>query len=282
MGIGAQLLSLVRAVDEHLSLPSVTALYLPPPTPDPTIEAEFALVVLADGSAGFFFALLGDTLQRLHREVDRGGAVGVDPMTLCAGIESDDPVIRAVALGAISAVSQHLFRRARLVLPAAGSSLGGMDFSSADRVGMVGLFPSLARRLREQDIPLTVIELRADRVQSEGNFQVTLDPAQLRGCNKVLCTASTLLNDSLDEVLGHCTGAQEVALIGPSASCFPDPLFQRGIHVVGGSEVRDAKLLLSRLDRGQRWGDAVRRYTLDSGSYPGIQALLERAGEQHE
>jgi hypothetical protein len=99
---------------------------------------------------------------------------------------------------------------------------------------MVGLFPSLARRIRAQGIPLTVLELRPEKVTREAEFEVTLDPERLRGCTRILCTASTLINGTLDSVMESVTHAQHVALIGPSASCFPDPLFARGIHAVGG------------------------------------------------
>jgi len=183
-------------------------------------------------------------------------------------------VQRAVALGAISAITQHVFKAAGYAPPAAANSLGGGDFSRADHVGMVGLFPSLSKRLRAQGVALTVLELRAEKVQHDGNFRVTLDPAALRDCSHILCTASTLMTGTLGAVLDHVAGAGHIALIGPSASCFPDPLFARGIHVLGGAAVRDADQLTARLANGEPWGESVRRYAIDATTYPGLDALL--------
>lgn len=139
---------------------------------------------------------------------------------------------------------------------------------------MVGLFPSLSRRLRAQGVPLTVLELRADRVQREPGFEVTLDPGKLSRCNRVLCTASTLINGTLDAILAECAGAERVSLIGPSASCFPDPLLDRGIDVVAGARVTDAGTLRDRLVGGADWGGAVERYAIEASDYPGSDTLL--------
>lgn len=262
-----------RAAARH-TLPAVKALHVPAVRENAGIESEFGIVVLEDGSAGFFFALLGDTLQRLHAGLSGAHAGAQSPLLLARGIDSDDEVERAVALGAMSAITQYLFKTAGYVPPAAANSLGGGEFSANDHVGMVGLFPSLSARLREQGIALTVLELRADKVQHDGNFRVTLDPAALRDCNHILCTASTLINGTLDSVLTHLTRADHVALIGPSASCFPDPLFARGVHVLGGSAVLDADKLAERLANGEPWGDTVRRYAITAADYPGLDALL--------
>ena len=66
-----------------------------------------------------------------------------------------------------------------------------------------------------------------------------------------------------------------IALIGPSASCFPDSLFARGIHVVGGATVLDADTLAARLANGDPWGETVRRYAIDVADYPGLDTLLK-------
>ena len=276
--VTADLLACAERVCARVDPPRVSALHLPAQRACAGIESEFGLVVLDDGSAGLFFALLDDTLRRLHDGVHARGAAGCAPLALARGIVGDDAVERAVALGAIAALTRHLFRRAGYVPPAAANALGGAEPSRGDHVGMVGLFPSLARRLRAQGVALTVLELRADKVERGDRYEVTLDPARLRECSHVLCTASTLLNGTLDGVLAHVAAGAHVALIGPSASCFPDPLFARGVQVVGGSAVLDAGALGARLVRGDPWGDAVSRYAIDARGYPGLDALLDAAG----
>ena len=87
----------------------------------------------------------------------------------------------------------------------------------------------------ERGARLTVLELRADLAGAHPGFEVTLDPAALRTCDKVLMTSTVLLNDSLDAVLAQCRQARAVAMIGPGAGCLPEPLFARGITALGGT-----------------------------------------------
>ena len=55
------------------------------------------------------------------------------------------------------------------------------------------------------------------------------------------------MNNSLDEILAHCSLAAFVSIIGPTAGYFPDPLFARGVDVVGGRVVKKGKLFLQLL-----------------------------------
>ena len=276
MSIAGELLVALHTAAARIPLPPVARLWVPARSPGAGIEGEFGVVVLADGSAGFFFALLGQTLERLRSEV-HATPDATDVRALAAGIESADEVERAVALGTLVAATAHVFRRAGYVPPPARNALGGGDFGPGDRVGMVGLFPSLVERLRARGVPLTVLELRPEKVTCAAGFEVTLDPRRLAGCTRVLCTASTLINGTLEAVLAHCDHRARIAVIGPSAGGFPDPLFARGVEVVGGTTVRDARGLLARLERGERWGDAVERYAIEAAGYPGLDALLDRA-----
>ena len=277
MTVTADLLACAERACARMDPPRVKALHLPVERPGAGIEGEFGLVELEDGSAGLFYALLDDTLRRLHDGILASGAAGRSPLALARGMLSADTAERAVALGTISALTRHLFRRAGYTPPAAANALGGSAPSRGEHVGMVGLFPSLARRLRAQGVALTVLELRPEKVERADRYEVTLDPARLRGCSHVLCTASTLLNGTLDGVLAQLDPGARVALIGPSASCFPDPLFARGVQVVGGSAVLDAGALGARLVRGDPWGDAVSRYAIGARDYPGLDALLKAA-----
>jgi uncharacterized protein (DUF4213/DUF364 family) len=92
----------------------------------------------------------------------------------------------------------------------------------------------------------------------------------LRACNKVLCTSTTILNNSLDEILARCAPDAMVSIIGPTAGYFPDPLFNRGIDVMGGRVVKDGKLLLQRLTEQKRWGDATRKICFQKKTYKSI------------
>lgn len=262
-------------------LPRVAALHLPPPAADGTRDGEFCAVELEDGSLGLSFVLLGDTLARL-RAGDAAALAGKPALELARHYADDDadPAQRAIGFAALNALTRHLFDRAGYVPPPAQGSIGDLDLAPGDRVGMVGLFPPLVKQVLASGASLTVIELRADLAGERDGWRVTLDPAALAGCNKVLSTSTVLLNDTLDGLLAHCRGAQHVALIGPGAGCLPDPLFARGVTLLGGSWIVDPPAFKAALAAGRSWSAHAVKSAIRRVDYPGFERLLERASVQ--
>ncbi|MFZ1909755.1 MAG: DUF364 domain-containing protein, partial [Burkholderiales bacterium] len=180
-------------------------------------------------------------------------------------------------LAAINAVTQHVFRRAGYEPDLAANSIGSLQLKPGDRVGMIGFFPPLVPRVRELGLRLTVLELRAELVNEEPALTVTLDPKRLADCNKIVSTSTVLLNETLEEILFHCRHAQELALVGPSASCFPDPLFARGVTAMGGYWVLEPAVFMRRAAALEPWGDAGKKSSVQRSAFPGTRTLLRKA-----
>jgi uncharacterized protein (DUF4213/DUF364 family) len=141
---------------------------------------------------------------------------------------------------------------------------------------MVGLFPPLVPRILASGARLTVVELRPDLAAEHDGWRVTLDPEALRACGKVLSTSTVLLNDTLDDVVARCAGARSFAIVGPGAGCLPDPLFARGVTLVGGAWVADRPALVDAIRTGSPWGASARKFAIARDGYPGLDALLGR------
>jgi len=100
--------------------------------------------------------------------------------------------------------------------------------------------------------------------------EVTPDSEQLRSCNKIIITAATMLNNTMDEILRLVSHAERLVVLGPTAGFFPDPLFARGVSAVGGTEITDADAALLRLRNKQGLGDAARKYIIRRQHYPRV------------
>jgi uncharacterized protein (DUF4213/DUF364 family) len=261
-------------------IPRVRALHLPPaPTPGQK-HGEFVAVELDDGSIGLGYALLGDTWSALRELAPKTGGSsaagpGADALALAGGWRHDDPAARAVGLAAVNALSRHVLDRAGIVPPAAADALGGLTPRPGDHVGMVGLFPPLLAPLRATGARITVLELRADLVGARDGVEITLDPGALAGCQQVLCTATTLLNHTLDGVLAACRGAREFALVGPGAGCLPEPLFRHGVTCVAGTWITDAAGLIDALVQGRPWGRCARKFAWHRASAERAAAVAD-------
>jgi len=272
----AEILQLVEKAAAALPLPAVAQAVFPPDRKGTGMSGEFCALRLADGSVGTAFVLLGDTRARLQHRAP-AEFVGKPALEVARLFASGDPVERALGLAAINAVTQHVFRHAGYEPDLAADSLGSLELARGDRVGMIGFFPPLVPRVRALNLPLTVVELRGELVKEEPGLTVTLDPKRLADCNKIVSTSTVLLNDTLEDILGYCGHAEALALIGPSASCFPDPFFARGVTSMGGYWVLDGESFMRRAEALEPWGDAGRKSAVQRDAYPGTQRLLRKA-----
>jgi uncharacterized protein (DUF4213/DUF364 family) len=274
--INAHYLALGQALAARLGNPVVDGLHLPDAVPDETFRDAFGFVFLADDSVGPFYVSMGELLRELWRrhpapQALRGGAAG-----LLQGLVSVDPASRALALGTYNALSAALFRTVGFEPPDRGGGSGLDGLAGDATIGMVGYFGPLVDRLTARGNRVLVLEQSPQRVPDRAGVAATGDAAQLGQCARVLCTASTLVNDSLSGLLAAVGPDTPVELVGPSGSGLPDPLFARGVVAVGGISFDGRASLLEKIGRGETWGKAGRKYQLAPSNYPGLAALLER------
>jgi uncharacterized protein len=275
--VTSEIVALLERAATAVTLPSVRALHLPPGAADGSRDGEFCAIELDDGSLGMSFVLLGDTLSVLRRDDGHAALEGMPALELAKRYTGPAGAQRALGFAAVNALTRHLFDRSGFVPRSAGGSLGDLDLAPGDHLGMIGLFPHLVRQVLATGAGLTVLELRADLAGPRDGWHVTLDADELAGCNKILSTSTVLLNDTLDEMLDRCRHAERVALIGPGAGCLPDPLFARGVTLLGGSWIVDPAAFKSALGAGRPWGSFTRKSVLGAQDYPGVDKLLEAA-----
>jgi uncharacterized protein (DUF4213/DUF364 family) len=275
--VAADLIALLERLADAGPLPRVQALHLPPPAAEGSRDGEFCAIGLEDGSLGLSFVLLGDTLTTLRGWGGHEALAGMPALDLARRYADTTGAERTLGFAAINALTRHLFDRACYEPPAAGGSIGELDLRPGDHLGMIGLFPPLVQRVLATGAQLTVVELRADLAGRRDGWHVTLDAGELARCNKVLSTSTVLLNDTLDAVLERCRHAERVAMVGPGAGCLPDPLFARGVTLLGGSWIVDAAGFKAALGVGHSWVGCAKKFALGRDDYPGFDRLLAKA-----
>ncbi|WP_407277998.1 DUF364 domain-containing protein [Aromatoleum evansii] len=259
-------------------LPRVRALHLPPATVDPLPgdRGEFCALELDDGSLGLSYVLLDDTLARMRAGEGGFALAGADALELARAYVGGSGIMRTLGFAAANALTRCFFDRAGYRPDTSADSIGGLDPQPGERIGMIGLFTPLIGRILKCGAQLTVVELKAELAGDRDGYRVTLDPAELAGCGKVLSTSTLLLNDTLDHMLGYCRDARWFAMIGPSAGCLPDALFARGVTLLGGSWVHDRAGFVDALRSGGERGEYARKFAIAANAYPGFETLLAR------
>ena len=278
--VRAELVALLERFADTLPLPRVRSLHLPAPSAEGSRNGEFCAIELEDGSLGLSFVLLGDTLVTLRGRGAHAALAGTPALDLARCYADAAGAQRALGFAAVNALTRHLFDRAGFEPPAAAGSLGELDLQAGDHLGMIGLFPPLVPQVLASGARLTVLELRAELAGARDGWHVTLDAGALASCNKVLSTSTVLLNDTLDAILERCRDAERFALIGPGAGCLPDPLFARGVTLLGGSWIVNPAGFKAALQAGNAWGGFARKFAIGREHYPGFDGLLAQARER--
>ena len=274
MTIIADYLAIADRIAAHIEITVIGQTYFPVLQEDVDKPSAFGVIVLADDSTGLTYLNLDDSLKSEDRKC-LSDLKGRSPLELAHEFAEGGGWRSTVAWGALNAIGQSFLRRIDYPFDFAVDSLGSLNLESGDRIGMVGYFPPLVKQVRELAIPLTVVEMKEEFVQSGQNFNVTLDPAQLRHCNKVLCTSTTVINDTIDEILQHCKNAEQIAVIGPTAGFLPDPLFSRQVDIVGCTVVQNSEVFIRRCQKNEHWGETTRKYCINRKDYPGFDRLLQ-------
>ena len=243
---------------------------------DAANSGKFGAIVLDDDSVGLTYVDLDGARSALRSRPEPRRLIGRPPLDAVRWYAGDAGWQRSLGMAAINAISQHVLAGSGYALTGADRTLDGFAVSPGDHVGMVGYFPPLVEQIRALNVPLTVIELDEQWLQQERLFRVTLDVTALAACNKVLCTGTILVNQTLDVVLASARNAQMLYLIGPTLGCLPDPLFARGVTAVDGRQVLDRARFVELWRTRQPWRQTTRRYTIAKDGYPGYRELLRR------
>jgi uncharacterized protein (DUF4213/DUF364 family) len=262
---------MITKLTAEFTLPPIADIYLPPfyKGGQPK-DAQFMAIGLEGGAVGISFVLLPDEEIEAYNILQPSDFIAKDPREFALEFGSDDPIKEMISLASINAICQHVMRETDFAVDHATDSLGLLAVAAGDRVGMVGLFSGLIESIEKANAELVVIEKNKQLIQKFPNLPITLDVTKLSTCNKILCTSTTILNNSLDEVLAHCSPDAFVSIIGPTAGYLPDPLFARGVDVVGGRVVKDGPLFLQQLSKRKHWGDATQRICFQKETYTGI------------
>jgi uncharacterized protein (DUF4213/DUF364 family) len=163
------------------------------------------------------------------------------PSLLTNLIEGRNPLEKALGLAAANAVLSAAFDEDER------DSLSIMKLMPEDHVAMVGLFTPMVPKIEATGAKLTVIERNPTRM-------AVLDKKEsgriLKECTVAIVTATTLLNDTLEEVLNGLGNPRHVAILGPSTPLRPEIFHDTPVNHLGGAIVQDTRKVMQIISEG--------------------------------
>lgn len=210
---------------------------------DLRIGLSYVGVKLDSGSVGLA-AVLPDTRSKGCTVLKEAGTLAGSNATdlLKYLVEGKNVLHRAMGLAAANALiaplcDKHEDREATTLF----------DFQPGEKVTMVGLFAPLVDRIRATGAVLTILEKNPDRLEILSPH----DQRQaLNHCDVAIITATTLLNNTFEETIGHLGTPRVVALMGPSTPLTPGVFQNTQVTHLGGSVVADCHRVCQIISEG--------------------------------
>jgi uncharacterized protein (DUF4213/DUF364 family) len=275
MSISSEYIKIVEETSDVINLPLIKDIIVPPANSE-SKKANFSAIVLDDSTIGLIFINLNSAVKQKFKSEDFSRLKNISILQLARSFNSKDLFEKSLGLGCINAISQFIFKKANFNLNFTSDSLGLLNIKASDIIGMVGYFPPLVKLIEKIGSKLIIIEKKEELVQETESWSITLEPSGLKKCNKILITGTTVLNETIDDILQYCTNVTQASIIGPTASFLPDPVFERGINMLGGAFVVDSDSLIRSIQENIKWGKSVEKYVIQRNNYPGYEELLSR------
>ena len=207
-------------------------------------------VKLKSGQVGVCNSLLSESAPECCQILKSAGTLsGRRAGEFMGKIDSWDMVERVIGVSTVNALSQMVFEAdpGRYAVEE-GNLIDVIEVGPEDTVVLVGYIRPFVPVLRSRAKRLYILERGLQR--DEGVLPDTACEQVVPQAEVAIITGSALANGTIDRLLELAGNARIVALVGPTVSCLPDPLFRRGVDFAGGIRIRDADKAMQILAEG--------------------------------
>ena len=210
----------------------------------------FTGVRLSTGHVGLCHSLQNETSLQCCQILRRAGKLaGSSALSLAGLIKSWDMSERIVGAATLNAMCQIILRNSYNKYDVVdGNLVDHLDVRHDDTVAIVGNIRPIIPTIRSRVGKLYVFERGG--IGDEGVLPDVASEELLPQSNVVIITGTAIANGTIDRVLDLSRTARYTALIGPSATVIPDPLFTRGVSAIGGVIVTDAEKAMQIVAEG--------------------------------
>lgn len=209
---------------------------------DARIGLGYVAIGLEDGRTGLSAVLLQETAECCETFPYPGrlkGAASSDLLKLL--VDGKTALEKSVGLATANAlieVSPPFIHE---------DSLEIMALQAQDRVAMVGFFPPVVKKIQDRGVPLAVIERNPLKAVPLGEAE---KKRALQDCSVAIITATSILNDTLEDILNDLGTPRHVALLGPSTPMLRSVFETTKINHLGGALVADTARVLQVISEG--------------------------------
>ncbi|MBV9552310.1 MAG: DUF364 domain-containing protein [Alphaproteobacteria bacterium] len=169
---------------------------------------------------------------------------------------SDHGIRRGIGIATLNALAELCWERRP---NPAVELLHGIDafeanaFRADDLTVVVGAFVPFLKELKRRKQPFLVLEKDPDTLKAEElPFYRPAETAReiVPQADVLLVTGTTLINDTLEDLLSWARPEARVTVVGPTVGLLADAFLARGADILGGVRITDADAFLELLAEG--------------------------------
>lgn len=224
---------------------------------DVSIGLHLTAVQLSDGSCGI---AANEADEQIHCAKKNRDFSEFTPLQILGRTAEEllnshktSSLVRSLQVAVLNAVSSGIIGEKQYKVLRNTDPVDLLDLTGHRTITMVGAFQSYIRKIAATSNRLQVLELNEQALMPE-HRHLYVPAAEyssvLADSNVVIITGLTLVNNTLDQLLGSCKAGSIIILTGPSSSILPDVLFNHHVTMLGGTRIAKPELLMPLVRQG--------------------------------
>ena len=200
------------------------------------------------GVAGTYQARPGDYKYRTNRDSTPFSTNHILGQSVAQLFQTpSSPIVDNLKVATLNALSADILQHADYQVVTDKDPIDLVDLSGQKTISIIGAFRSYIQRIGATAHTMHIVELRPEAIPPA--YRSHYVPAHQVGdvlpqSDLVIITGSTLVNQSLADIVRYLPQSGTTVLVGPSSSFIPDVLFEQGINIIGATEIIHPKKML--------------------------------------
>ncbi|MDD4160428.1 MAG: DUF364 domain-containing protein [Synergistaceae bacterium] len=210
---------------------------------DIRVGLGYICTMLESGECGLAYSFRNELGHCCSVLAQAGDLIGKKCEELIPWLKEKDLLRAAVGLSVVNAVLNDRSHENE-----AGNVIKAIKMNKDETFGMVGDFKPILPFVRKQTDNIYVFE----RIPQEKNglYPDKDIPRYLTECDVVVVTGTSIINNTIDDVLRFCSKAREVFIVGPSTPLSPESFIEHNVTCLAGTVVTAPDKMLRIISQG--------------------------------